>query len=90
MCLKHFSNRSTSCQASRLTYSMVWIVNETWPGNPLQILGRWQLSHRKPPWRVAVGPPEECVGYVICDNRLERPAVAIVAVNLKNLWTPLL
>jgi len=37
---------------------------------------------------MAVGPPW-CAGYVICD-RLERPAVAIVAIHPRSLWTPLL
>jgi len=37
----------------------------------------------------AVGLPDECAGYVICD-RLKRPAVAIVVMNSRSLQAPLL
>jgi len=39
----------------------------------------------KPLGSTAVGPLQ-CAGYVICDW-LERPAVAIVAMNRQSLWT---
>ena len=68
----------------------IWIVYEKWAGNEPRILGRCRQTHMKPPGSAAVGPPEERAGYVICDNRLERPAVAIVAMNPRSLWTPLL
>jgi len=45
--------------------------------------------HTKHPGSAVVDPPENCAGYVICD-RLERPAVTIVAMNPQSLWTPLL
>jgi len=45
------------------------------------------VSRSKPPGRPAVGLLL-CAGYVICDNRLARPAVAIVAINPRSRWTP--
>jgi hypothetical protein len=66
------------------------IVYEKWAGNGPRILGRCRQTHTKPPGSAAVGPREEFAVYVICDNRLERPAVAIVAMNPRSLWTPLL
>jgi hypothetical protein len=81
MCSKRFHNRSTGCQPSRLTDSMVWIDYEKWTGNGLRKLWRCQPTHTKPLGSDEVGPSETCPGYVICDNRLERLAVAIVAMN---------
>jgi hypothetical protein len=39
------------------------------------------------PGSAAVGPLVKCAGYVIC-GKLERPAVAIVSMNPRGLWTP--
>jgi hypothetical protein len=44
---------------------------------------------RNPPGSAVLGQTDEHTGYVICD-RLERPAVAIAAMNPRSLWTPLL
>jgi len=86
MCSKRFRNRSICGEASRSTYSMVWIVQEKWVGNGPQILGTFRQTHKKPPECAAVGPLQ-CTAYVIRD-RLERPAVAIVAMNPRSLQTP--
>jgi len=66
----------------------IWIVSQKWAGNGLRILGRYPQTNTKPLGREAVGL-QWCSGYVICD-RLERPVVAFVAMNLRSLWTPLL
>jgi len=66
----------------------IWIVDKQWVGNGLLILGRCWKTHTKPLVSAAVGPLQ-CTGYVICD-RLQSPAVAIVAMNPRSLWTPLL
>ena len=67
----------------------IWKVYEKWAGNGPGIVGRCRQTHTKPPGSAAVSPPEKCAGYVIWD-RLERPAVAIVAMNPRSLRTPLL
>jgi len=84
-----FENGSTGGKAKeRSTYNMVCIVCEKWAGNGPRILRRCWQTHTKPPGSAAVGP-RRCAVYVICD-RLERPAVAIVGMNPRSLWTPLL
>jgi hypothetical protein len=60
---------------------IVWIDYEKWTGNGLRKLWRCQPTHTKPLGSDEVGPSERCPGYVICDNRLERLAVAIVAMD---------
>ena len=66
----------------------IWIVYKKWAGNGPWILGRCRQIHMKHPGSAA-GGLLQCAGYVICD-RLERPAVAIVAMTPRSLWTPLL
>jgi len=66
----------------------IWIVSKQWAGTGPRILGRCRQMETKPPGSAGVGPPAERAGYVICDNRLERPAVAIVPMNPWSLWTP--
>jgi len=58
-----------------------WIVYEKWAGNRPRILGRCRQTQAKQLGSAPVGLPEVSAWYVICDNRLERPAVAIVATN---------
>jgi len=57
-----------------------------------QVIDSWYLGdvgrHPKPPASAAIGP-QQCPRYVVCDNRLDRLAVAIVAMNPPSLWTPL-
>jgi hypothetical protein len=66
----------------------ICIVYKKWAGNGPRILGRCRQIHMKPLGSAAVGPLQHA-GYVIGD-RLGRPAVAIVAMNPRSLWTPLL
>jgi len=67
----------------------IWIVHEKWAGNEPRILGRCRQTHDTPGERwgwSARGTRWVCD----CDNRLERPAVAIGAMNPRSWWTPLL
>jgi len=89
MCSKRCRTWSTGGQPSISMYNIVFGQSMRC-GRVMDHGYLWDVSrYMKPLGSAAVGPLQ-CAGYVVCDNRLARTVVAIMATNPRSLWTPLL